>query len=76
MERSESKYGPGDLALRDKLAPIVGHYIILCRLGDIPEVVKKRFAPFFSEIIDAIKDDELGLIDATPENRTLRQGED
>ena len=69
MGSDASKYGPGDLSLRDKFAPIVGHYIIMCRLGDVPTSVTKRLAPFFTEIIDAIKDDELGLIDATPEER-------
>ena len=69
MGRGASKYGPGELSLRDKFASMVGHYIILCRLGDIPPVVQKRLAPFFTEVMDTIKDDELGLIDATPEER-------
>jgi hypothetical protein len=75
MRRGTSKYGPGDLFLRDRFAPIFGHYIILCRLGDVPPVIQKRLAPFFSEMMDAIKDDELGLIDAIPEDRTLHGGQ-
>jgi hypothetical protein len=76
MGRGASKYGPGDLSLRDKFAPMVGHYIILCRLGDVPSVVQKRIAPFFTEMMDAIKHDELGLIDAIPEERALSEDRD
>lgn len=76
MRRGVSNYGPGDLSLRDKFAPLVRHYIILCRQGDVPPEIQKRIAPFFTEMMDVIKDDELGLIGAIPEERALHEGQD
>lgn len=69
MSAGASKYQPGQWGLRDKFAPILGLWTLMVRLHEVPPEVRSRLSPLFAEITNAIQDDELGLIGATPEQR-------
>lgn len=75
MSGGASNYEPGQWGLRDKFAPILGLWTLMVRLHEVPPEVRSRLSPLFAEITNAIQDDELGLIGATPEQRSTRLAE-
>lgn len=64
-----SKYPPGYFRLRELLGPIIRD-LLEWRLGwGFPERVLNRLFLISMLLIELIDDDELGLIDASPEDR-------
>ena len=69
MSTGASKYTPGQWMLRDKFAPFLGLWTMMVRFGEVPPEIRSRLSPLFTEMTEAVQDDELGLIGATPEQR-------
>lgn len=75
MSAGASKYAPGEWMLREKFAPILGLWTMLVRFDEVPPEIRSRLSPLFTEITEAVQDDEIGLIGATPEQRAKRMAE-
>jgi hypothetical protein len=63
------KYPPGHFELRELLGPPIGLLFELRHDPDFPPRVRASFKAISLQMVVLVDDDELGLIDASPEDR-------
>lgn len=64
-----SKYPPGYFGLRESLGPPIGLLFELRHDPDFPPRLRASFKSISLQMVALVDDDELGLIDASPEDR-------
>jgi hypothetical protein len=63
------KYPPGHFELRELLGPPIGLLFELRHDPDFPPRMRASFRAISLQMVALMDDDELGLIDASPEDR-------
>jgi hypothetical protein len=64
-----SKYPPGYFGLRESLGPPIGLLFELRHDPEFPPRMRASFRAISLQMVALVDDDELGLIDASPEER-------
>jgi hypothetical protein len=63
------KYPPGYFSLREWLGPPIGLLFELRQDPGLPSSLRTSFKAISMQLVARVDDDELGLIDASPEDR-------
>ena len=70
-----SKYPPGHFGFREWLGPPIGLLFELRQDPEFPARLKASFKSLSLQMVALVDDDELGLIDASPEERLRAAGQ-
>lgn len=67
-----TKYRAGCFSLRTNLGPVIGYLYELRLGGELPEGIQSRLRRINLALVEIVDDDELGMIEASPEQRVGR----